>query len=308
MKGTVRAAYARVRGFLSRNVMAAVLVALLVGVGMGSSDPSAANVQTYRDRLADARADLADMRASAEQDVSSLTAERDELASDNGQLSSQVEELEKKLARMNAKRRLPSLIGRAERHADALADRYGWRLSVDVRFSTARPGTIVSQSPAAGTMMRYGAPFGVVVAKAIPRVPNVTGTSKGAAAKEIRAAGWTVAFTEQVASAKPGTVVSTSPGPGARLMPGDTVTLVIAKKAPPPPPAPASPPSDSSADSSSSGAGCTPGYEPCLPPASDYDCASGTGDGPKYTGYVRVTGSDPYGLDDDGDGAGCENG
>jgi hypothetical protein len=57
---------------------------------------------------------------------------------------------------------------------------------------------------------------------------------------------------------------------------------------------------------SSSGGNCTPGYSPCLPPASDYDCAGGGGDGPKYTGRVQVTGSDPYGLDSNGDGVGCE--
>ena len=51
---------------------------------------------------------------------------------------------------------------------------------------------------------------------------------------------------------------------------------------------------------------CTPGYSPCLAPASDYDCRGGSGNGPKYTGPVRVTGSDPYRLDRDGDGKGCE--
>jgi hypothetical protein len=52
---------------------------------------------------------------------------------------------------------------------------------------------------------------------------------------------------------------------------------------------------------------CTPGYKPCLKPASDYDCAGGSGDGPKYvSGPVTVTGSDPYGLDSDNDGIGCE--
>jgi hypothetical protein len=56
----------------------------------------------------------------------------------------------------------------------------------------------------------------------------------------------------------------------------------------------------------SSGGGCTPGYTPCLPPASDYDCSGGTGDGPDYTGQVHVSGSDPYGLDADADGTGCE--
>jgi hypothetical protein len=53
---------------------------------------------------------------------------------------------------------------------------------------------------------------------------------------------------------------------------------------------------------------CTPGYSPCLPPASDYDCAGGSGDGPKYAhGPIRVAGSDPYKLDNDGDGVGCES-
>lgn len=51
---------------------------------------------------------------------------------------------------------------------------------------------------------------------------------------------------------------------------------------------------------------CTRGYRPCLHPASDYDCRGGSGDGPRYTGTVRVTGSDPYGLDSDNDGWGCE--
>jgi len=39
---------------------------------------------------------------------------------------------------------------------------------------------------------------------------------------------------------------------------------------------------------------CTPGYSHCLAPASDYDCRDGGGNGPRYTGPVRVTGSDPY--------------
>jgi hypothetical protein len=51
---------------------------------------------------------------------------------------------------------------------------------------------------------------------------------------------------------------------------------------------------------------CTPGYSPCLPPAYDYDCRGGSGDGPKYSGPVRVTGCYPYDLDRDGDGKACE--
>lgn len=48
------------------------------------------------------------------------------------------------------------------------------------------------------------------------------------------------------------------------------------------------------------------GYDPCIAPGADADCV-GTGDGPRFSGRVRVTGLDPYDLDADGDGWGCEN-
>jgi hypothetical protein len=55
---------------------------------------------------------------------------------------------------------------------------------------------------------------------------------------------------------------------------------------------------------------CTPGYSPCLVyhDGADYDCAGGSGNGPYYTSgaVYSVTGSDPYDLDADGDGQGCE--
>ena len=70
------------------------------------------------------------------------------------------------------------------------------------------------------------------------------------------------------------------------------------KKPPPQPVVTAQPASD-----------CHPSYKgACLDPsASDYDCAGGEGNGPEYTGLVRVVGSDEYGLDADGDGIGCED-
>jgi hypothetical protein len=53
---------------------------------------------------------------------------------------------------------------------------------------------------------------------------------------------------------------------------------------------------------------CDPNYSGCLDPnASDYDCIGGSGDGPRYTGPVRVLGDDHYDLDRDGDGVGCED-
>lgn len=51
---------------------------------------------------------------------------------------------------------------------------------------------------------------------------------------------------------------------------------------------------------------CHPSYEPCVPVATDVDCAGGNLDGPVYTGEVKVVGPDVYGIDTDGDGIACE--
>ena len=52
---------------------------------------------------------------------------------------------------------------------------------------------------------------------------------------------------------------------------------------------------------------CVPGYSACLDPAlGDYDC-EGAGDGPGFLDApLRVTGSDPFDLDPDHDGFGCD--
>lgn len=65
--------------------------------------------------------------------------------------------------------------------------------------------------------------------------------------------------------------------------------------------------SSTSPPSSAAAQDCTPGYSPCIPLGPDVDCAGGSGNGPRYVqGPVYVTGSDPYGLDADHDGVGCE--
>jgi beta-lactam-binding protein with PASTA domain len=102
-----------------------------------------------------------------------------------------------------------------------------------------------------------------------------------------------------------GTVISQSRKTGAGVLPDSRITLVVAK-APPPPPTTAPPPPSTTPSRS-----CDPSYpDVCLDPnAVDYDCAGGSGDGPKYVeGPIRVLPPDPFGLDSDGDGRGCERG
>jgi hypothetical protein len=265
---------------------------LLVGVGSGASGKS------------DLEARLASAKSQARATSSSSAKEIDRLESSTASLQSDLEDareenksLHAQVKRLNAKRELPKLVGLSNDYASRLEDKYGWTLQMDVRYSADEPGTVLSQSPAPGTMMSYGASFTITVAKEIPKVAAVVGESKSAAVRSLEGSGYQVVVVEQVSTKKPGTVLAMSPGAGSRLIPGEMITLTIAKKAPPAPPVP---------DVSTSGGGCTPGYDPCLEPASDYDCLGGTGDGPEYTGYVTVTGSDPYGLDADNDGVGCE--
>jgi PASTA domain len=103
-----------------------------------------------------------------------------------------------------------------------------------------------------------------------------------------------------------GTVISQSRRNGAGVPRDTTITLTVAK-APPSPPstAPAPPPPTAPAGD------CDPSYPgSCLDPdVSDYDCAGGSGNGPEYVeGPIRVRPPDPFDLDRDGDGWGCENG
>lgn len=100
--------------------------------------------------------------------------------------------------------------------------------------------------------------------------------------------------------------VAPTPTPTPSSVQGiETETEPQAEPAPEPPPPP--PPEPTPPPAPEPSANCVAGYSPCISPGSDVDCAGGSGDGPRYvSGPVYVTGSDPYNLDRDGDGIGCE--
>jgi resuscitation-promoting factor RpfB len=164
---------------------------------------------------------------------------------------------------------------------------------IDRRPSSKRKDTVLMQGVGKGTELEPGSSVPLVVAAPLPRVPSVVGKPEASAIRNLKNAGFKVKKTTQTrTTGKDGVVLSQSPSSGTRAKPNSVVRIVISNV-------------QRSPDSGGAGS-CTPGYSPCLPPASDYDCRGGSGNGPKYTGPVRVTGSDPYDLDRDGDGKACE--
>jgi hypothetical protein len=133
----------------------------------------------------------------------------------------------------------------------------------------------------------------VAEAQTTVKVPNVVGKKVGAARRIIQQADLTPRVRKRSSSKPAGTVIRQQPTAGRRVNEGRTILLVVAK--------------------AQNGGGCTPGYSPCIPIGPDVDCAGGTGDGPRYEGQggvppgpFQVTGSDPYGLDGNNNGVGCE--
>jgi resuscitation-promoting factor RpfB len=191
---------------------------------------------------------------------------------------------------------VPRVTGLAGERAKRKLEGAGLVAVVAREVPSARPrGTVLRQLKAAGASVRAGSSVGLVLAAPYPMVPGTAGMAQAAATQRLRSAGFQVRVTQEVVtSGRNGVVLRQTPVGSRRAKPHSLVTLVVANVvrpvvAPPPP------------------ANCTPGYSPCLAPAYDYDCVGGSGDGPQYTGFVYVTGSDPYDLDRDGDGLACES-
>ncbi|HCB07139.1 MAG TPA: hypothetical protein DEQ43_23300 [Nocardioides bacterium] len=191
---------------------------------------------------------------------------------------------------------MPQIAGLTRKQAEGALVAAGLVVRDVRQVPSAEPrGTVLRQGKKVGASVRAGTAVVLVVAAPSPRVPSVVGRSEADAVNRLQGAGFEVNVTSETrTSGKNGIVLRQSPNGGERVKPGATVTIVVSKVVRPVAAAPTQ--------------NCTPGYRPCLAPASDYDCAGGTGDGPKYAnGPIYVEGSDPYDLDRDGDGVACES-
>jgi beta-lactam-binding protein with PASTA domain len=164
---------------------------------------------------------------------------------------------------------------------------------VDHRPSSKTKDTVLKQGVDKGTKLETGSSVALMVAAPLPEVVSVVGKQKSSAIRKLEEAGFKVRKTTQTrTTGRDGVVLSQSPSAGTPAKPRSVVRIVISDV-------------QRSTETGES-RDCTSGYSPCLAPAFDYDCRGGSDNGPKYTGPVRVTGSDPYELDNDHDGKACE--
>lgn len=136
-----------------------------------------------------------------------------------------------------AAQQVPAVLGMRQDQAVAALRQAGFEPGrTDTRPVAARQaGTVVAQSPEAGSQREKGAAVDLVigVAKEIP-VPDVTGRSSGRAREALKDLGFETRLQERVSdTAKPGSVLEQDPAAGTPLAQGSRVTLTVARRAGP---------------------------------------------------------------------------
>jgi serine/threonine-protein kinase len=128
---------------------------------------------------------------------------------------------------------VPSVTGQAQASAEAALTTAGLSVGTVTQQSSEEktPGTVLSQSPGAGSSLRAGGSVNLVVAQAPSEVavPGVEGQGEAQAAAELGRAGFTPK-TASATTAEPtlvGIVLKQSPGAGQKARRGATVTITV---------------------------------------------------------------------------------
>jgi beta-lactam-binding protein with PASTA domain len=201
---------------------------------------------------------------------------------------------------------VPDVTGDAAEDATAVLDDRGFAVVYDPD-DPVDPASceVESQDPEGGDRLD---PFDDVELTIACDVPDVTGEDGETATQELEAAGFEWSMDEPDCDVDPGSCTVLSQDPFDAAEPGTQIDLLMSIDEGRYDGFPEE--DDGYEDDFSDESGCEPGYDPCLESgAGDYDCEGGTGDGPNYTGTVSVDQSygDPFDLDRDGDGIGCDD-
>ncbi len=136
--------------------------------------------------------------------------------------------------------KVPVLVGSQRRLAVQQIRGRGLVPSVSEEESTSPAGQVISQSPSAGSEVESGSTVSIVVSsgKRQAKVPNVIGKLRSEAVQAVRDAGLspTVEEEETEVTGKVGRAIDQFPPPGSELEPGNSVTIVVGKRAETPSP------------------------------------------------------------------------
>jgi serine/threonine-protein kinase len=135
--------------------------------------------------------------------------------------------------------RVPDLAGQQQATAEASLTSAGLSVGTVTRqpSSTQPAGTVISQSPGAGSSVPAGGKVNLTVAEAPKEatVPNVVGKSEALAAAALGGAGFTpkTASAPTTEASKDGVVLKQSPAGGTKARKGATVTITVGVLTPP---------------------------------------------------------------------------
>jgi beta-lactam-binding protein with PASTA domain len=129
---------------------------------------------------------------------------------------------------------VPDVVGKTVTSAEASISDAGFKLgAVSYKATTGKPqGTVLSQTPAAGTEAEHGSAVNLVAAGAsLKTVPDVVGMSQSAAKTAITDAGLTLGSVALVysATAPAETVIDQAPPAGVEASPGSHVAISVSR-------------------------------------------------------------------------------
>src|SRR5436853_351678 len=140
---------------------------------------------------------------------------------------------------------VPNVVGQTQAAATSAITSAGLTTGTVTQQSstTVASGSVISQSPAAGTSVAKGSAVNLVVSSGAPpptpvTVPNVVGQTQASATSAITSAGLTAGAVTQQSSTTvaSGSVISESPAAGTSVARGSAVNLVVSSGAPAPSP------------------------------------------------------------------------
>jgi beta-lactam-binding protein with PASTA domain len=124
---------------------------------------------------------------------------------------------------------VPHLLELNEEDARNNLSAIGLGMMVEARepHESAKPGTVLRQSPPAGWLAEAGQAVNLTFAAVSPQVPSVLGKSKAEAEQLLKQAGFTVQLGDEVPSAEHavGTIAAQSPTGGTPLRAGSAVVV-----------------------------------------------------------------------------------